>query len=213
MEFISEDLQMYVEKHTEAESDLLHELNRTTHLKVMYPRMLSGHLQGKTLEMFSLLLKPARVLEIGTYTGYSAICLAAGLTDGGHVDTIDINPETAALARAYAQKAGLSEKIHFHTGNALDIIPTLPGSFDLVFIDADKSNYSAYFDLVIDRVPSGGLVIADNVLWSGKVLNPEKNKDKDTLALIDFNRKVQEDSRVMNVLLPVRDGLMVMVKK
>lgn len=213
MEFISEDLQMYVEKHTEAESDLLHELNRTTHLKVMYPRMLSGHLQGKTLEMFSLLLKPARVLEIGTYTGYSAICLSAGLRAGGHVDTIDINPETAALARAYAQKARLSEKIHFHTGNALDIIPTLPGSFDLVFIDADKSNYSAYFDLVIDRVPSGGLVIADNVLWSGKVLNPEKNKDKDSLALIDFNRKVQEDSRVMNVLLPVRDGLMVMVKK
>jgi caffeoyl-CoA O-methyltransferase len=208
MEILNEDLQRYAEQHTSPESDLLKEINRDTHAHVLMPRMLSGHLQGRVLSMISHLLKPQRVLEIGTYTGYSALCLAEGLSPGGKLITIDINEELEKKVREHF--AQWQDKIEYKIGNALDIIPTLNEVFDLVFIDADKSNYIKYFDLVIDKIRPGGFVLADNVLWSGKVLN--KNPDNDTKSIIAFNQKIQHDSRVENVLLPIRDGIM-MIRK
>jgi len=208
MEILNEDLQRYAEQHTSPESDLLKEINRDTHAHVLMPRMLSGHLQGRVLSMISHLLKPQRVLEIGTYTGYSALCLAEGLSPGGKLFTIDINEELEKKVREHF--AQWQDKIEYKIGNALDIIPTLNEVFDLVFIDADKSNYIKYFDLVIDKIRPGGFVLADNVLWSGKVLN--KNPDNDTKSIIAFNQKIQHDSRVENVLLPIRDGIM-MIRK
>jgi predicted O-methyltransferase YrrM len=172
--------------------------------------MLSGHLQGRILSMVSALVRPKRILEIGTYTGYSAICLAEGLVEGGKLITIDVNEELEDQVRAYFAKAGVSDKIEFRIGNALKIIPELKEKFDLVFIDADKENYSRYYDLVIDSVNLNGLILADNVLWSGKVLDGKP--DKDTKAIIDFNAKVHTDQRVENVLLPVRDGIMMLRK-
>ena len=214
MEFIDEDLQRYAEEHTSPESELLRKINRQTHLNVMKPRMLSGHLQGRLLSMFSHMIRPKQVLEIGTYTGYSAICLAEGLQEDGTVHTIDINEELEDMVRGYIAEAGLSESIKYYIGNALDIIPTIEGTFDLVFIDADKINNANYYDLVIDRVRSGGYIIADNVLWSGKVLEKYRRKlDEDTAALLAFNEKVHEDPRVENILLPVRDGLLIARKK
>jgi caffeoyl-CoA O-methyltransferase len=208
MEIINEKLQRYAEQHTSGESDLLKKINRDTHANVMMPRMLSGHLQGRVLAMISHMIKPSRILEIGTYTGYSALCLAEGLSRDGKLITIDINEELGAMVRGHF--AGFQDKIEYKIGNALHIIPTLNESFDLVFIDADKSSYGNYFDLVIDKVRPGGFILADNVLWSGKVLN--KNPDTDTQAIIAFNHKVQNDSRVENVLLPIRDGIM-MIRK
>ena len=208
MEILNEDLQRYAEQHTSPESDLLKEINRDTHAHVLMPRMLSGHLQGRVLSMISHLLKPQRILEIGTYTGYSALCLAEGLSPGGKLITIDINEELEKKVREHF--AQWQDKIEYRIGNALDIIPTLNEIFDLVFIDADKSNYINYFDLVIDKVRPGGFILADNVLWSGKVLN--KNPDNDTKSIIAFNQKIQHDSRVENVLLPIRDGIM-MIRK
>lgn len=212
MEFISEALSAYSEKHSEAESDLLNELNRETHLKVMSPRMLSGHLQGRVLSFISKLLSPNNILEIGTYTGYSALCLAEGLTANGKLITIDPNEETNAVASKYFQRSNYANQIDLKTGDATKIIPTLTQSFDLVFIDADKRNYAVYFDLVIDKIRKGGLIIVDNVLWSGKVTMEEKEMDVDTKAIHDFNKKVKEDIRVTNLLLPVRDGLMLLTK-
>ncbi len=212
MEFIDEKLAAYVDEHTHPESTLLKKINRETHLKVLLPRMLSGHLQGQVLSMLSSLIQPRSILEIGTYTGYSAICLAKGLQKGGRLITIDINAELEQRVKAYFKEAGLEHQIDYRIGNALQVIPTLNETFDLVFIDADKSNYSTYFDLVIDKVRSGGCIIADNVLWSGKILLPENKMDKDTKLIDAFNKKVQEDTRIENVLFPIRDGLMVMRK-
>jgi len=210
MDFLPTAINDYVEAHTRQESGVLQELERETYLKVLMPRMLSGHLQGQVLRMLSQMIQPERILEIGTFTGYSAICLADGLRPGGELHTIDINEELRPMVSSYFEKAGITEKVKYHTGNALDIIPTLDFAFDIVFIDADKENYSNYFDLVIDRIRAGSYIIADNVLWSGKVLDAKP--DKDTAAIIAFNDKVQADPRVENVLLPVRDGLMVMRK-
>lgn len=214
MEFIEEELQQYCEEHTSPETEVLKKLNRETHAKIMMPRMLSGHIQGRTLAMFSQMLRPENILEIGTYTGYSGICLAEGLTENGTLHTIDINDELEDFVRGYFKEAGIENKVNYLLGNALEIIPTLNVTFDLVFIDADKINYANYYDLVIDKVRAGGFIIADNVLWSGKVLEKYRKKlDKDTEALLAFNQKVQQDERVENVLLPIRDGLLVMRKK
>jgi caffeoyl-CoA O-methyltransferase len=210
MDFISSPIQKYAEDHTSPESDLLKTINRETHAKVLMPRMLSGHMQGRILSMFSNMIKPMTILEIGTYTGYSAICLAEGLKPGGKLITIDINEELESSVRRFFSSSGFGDVIDYRIGNALEIIPTLKGNFDLVFIDADKENYARYYDLVINHVPLGGYILADNVLWSGKVLDDKP--DKDTRAIKEFNRKIQEDTRVENVLLPVRDGIMVMRK-
>ena len=213
MEFPDPAINAYAERHTSPESDILKELNRVTNAKVLMPRMLSGHLQGRVLSMMAHMIRPKQVLEIGTYTGYSAICFAEGLQDGGIIHTIDINDELTPLVKNYVEKSGMSERIKIHVGNALEIIPTLPGPFDLVFIDADKVNYSRYYDLVFEKVSPGGYLLADNVLWSGKVLNEPSKMDKDTTAIHAFNEKVMQDNRVEQILLPVRDGILVMRKK
>lgn len=212
MEFISEALSNYSEKHSEAESPLLNELNRETHLKAMSPRMLSGHIQGRFLSLISKLAKPTNILEIGTYTGYSALCLAEGLQPDGKLITIDPNEETNVMADKYFKRSSFANQIELRSGDATKIIPTLSQTFDIVFIDADKRNYALYFDLVIDKVKKGGLIITDNVLWSGKVIMPENEMDVDTKAIHEFNKKVNEDKRVSNLLLPVRDGLMLMIR-
>jgi caffeoyl-CoA O-methyltransferase len=209
-EIINPDLQDYAERHTSPESDLLKRINRETHAQVLQPRMLSGHLQGRVLSMISHMVKPAVALEIGTYTGYSALCIAEGLDLGGKLVTIDINDELEERVRQYVNGSDLKSKIDFRIGNALEIIPKLGLRYDLVFIDADKENYAQYYDLVIDNVNLNGIILADNVLWSGKVLQPKP--DKDTKAIIDFNTKVHQDARVENVLLPIRDGIMMMRK-
>lgn len=210
MDFISPSIQKYAEDHTSPESNLLKKINRETHAKVLMPRMLSGHMQGRILSMLSNMIKPMTILEIGTYTGYSAICLAEGLKPGGKLITVDINEELESSVREFFSASGFGPAIDYRIGNALEIIPTLKGNFDLVFIDADKENYARYYDLVINHVPLGGYILADNVLWSGKVLDDKP--DKDTRAIKEFNRKIQEDARVENVLLPVRDGIIVMRK-
>jgi predicted O-methyltransferase YrrM len=213
MDFIDKAIEDYAKQHTTNEPESRNELTRETWLKKTYPRMLSGHLQGALLSMISQMIRPERILEIGTFTGYSALAMARGLTETGFIYTIDINEEHELLAKKYFEKEGVDKKIIMIIGNALDIIPTIDESWDLVFIDADKVNYSNYYDLIFDRVKSGGWIIADNVLWSGKVLKKPENKDKDTQALIDFNNKIQSDDRVENMLLPIRDGLMFIRKK
>jgi len=213
MEFISQELDDYVCAHTEKEPQNLYELNRRTHLEVLQPRMLSGQFQGRVLSMLSHMIKPKNILEIGTYTGYSAICLAEGLAEGGKIITIDKNEELEDLVRDEFHKAGLAETIDFKIGNAMEIIPTLEEEFDLVFIDADKSNYGNYFDMVIDKIPSGAFILLDNVLWSGKVLNEPAPNDVDTKELISLNKRLHEDERVQNVILPIRDGLTILRKK
>lgn len=210
MDFIDSRIQSYSEEHTISETKVLRNLNRETNLKVMRPRMLSGHLQGRMLSMFSNMVRPNYVLEIGTYTGYSAICLAEGLSENGKLVTIEINEELEDFARDYFIKSGYSKVIEPLIGDALQLIPELDYSWDLVFIDADKVNYGNYFDLVLDKVRKGGYIIADNVLWSGKVVEAIESNDRDTKALIEFNKKVHDDNRVENLLLPVRDGLMIL---
>lgn len=200
----------YCERYSTEESGLLKKINRETHAKVLMPRMLSGHLQGRVLSMISRMCRPEIILEIGTYTGYSALCLAEGLSKNGKLITLDINEELEDRVRAYFKEANLDLQIDYRIGDARKIIPQLDFSFDLVFIDADKESYSTYFDLVIDKVPSGGFILADNVLWSGKVLGAKP--DKDTRAIMAFNQKVQDDKRVENVLLPIRDGIMIIQK-
>ncbi|WP_205503685.1 O-methyltransferase [Rufibacter psychrotolerans] len=214
MDFLDPDLHAYAEAHTTPETPLLHRLNRETHLNVMKPRMLSGHLQGRTLAMFSQMMRPRRILEIGTYTGYSALCLAEGLAEDGMLHTIDVNDELEDMVRRYISGAGLEQKIQLHIGQAADVIPTLDEQWDLVFIDADKKSNGLYFDLIIDKVRPGGFILTDNVLWSGKVVEKFRPKlDKDTELVLDFNRKVHEDPRVENLLLPIRDGILVARKK
>ena len=207
MEFISEEINSYSLNHTEAEAELLAELNRETWANVMTPRMLSGHLQGRVLSMFSKMIQPENIIEIGTYTGYSALCMAEGLKNEGILHTLDINEEYTSIAKRYFNRSKYSKNIKQHLGNALDIIPKLECNFQLAFIDADKENYSAYFDLIIDKMDLYGYIIADNVLWSGKVT--KEKKDKETTALDLYNKKVLADPRVETVLLPIRDGLMV----
>jgi len=213
MEFISQELDDYVCSHTEQESELLYELNRRTHLEVLQPRMLSGQFQGRALSMFSHMIQPKTILEIGTYTGYSAMCMAEGLAEGGKVITIDKNEELEDIVKEMFLKAGLAETIDFKIGNAMEIVPKLDEEFDLVFIDADKSNYGNYYDMVIDKVPSGGYILLDNVLWSGKVLKEAEPNDIDTKELISLNKRLHEDERVQNIILPIRDGLTILRKK
>jgi caffeoyl-CoA O-methyltransferase len=207
MEFLDEDLAKYIEQHTDEEPTLLKELNRETQLKVLMPRMISGHFQGRVISMLTKMIKPKNILEIGTYTGYSALCFAEGLVEGGKLITIDINEEIEDLVRSYINKSAFKNIIDYRIGDAADLIPSLTEKFDIVFIDADKENYSTYYDLVFDKVNQGGYIIADNVLWSGKVVGSKI--DKDTRAILEFNKKVQDDIRVENVLFPIRDGLLI----
>jgi caffeoyl-CoA O-methyltransferase len=212
MEFLPEGIEEYARAHSENEPEYLKELTRETWQKVLVPRMLSGHLQGRVLSFLSTLVRPARILEVGTYTGYSAICLAEGLADGGIIHTIDINDELGEMHEKYFAKAGITDSVKVHFGHALDVIPSLKEQWDLVFIDADKENYPAYYEAVIDQIRPGGMLIFDNVLWSGKVVEKAHKSDEETLALQRVNRIVQQDSRVRNLLLPIRDGLMIAVR-
>lgn len=212
MKLLEDKIDQYAQLFSTPENEVLAALNRETHLKIMIPQMLSGHIQGNFLKMISYMLNPSRVLEIGTFTGYSAICFAEGLTENGKVHTIDINAELEDICAKYFKLSGFEDKIKHHIGAALDIIPSIDETFDLVFIDADKINYANYYDLVFDKVRKGGFIIADNVLWSGKVAEDIKPNDKDTLALHAYNKKIQEDERVENFLVPIRDGLMVAKK-
>jgi predicted O-methyltransferase YrrM len=209
MEFIDPALLAYCENHTSAEDLLLEKIIRETSLKILMPRMMSGKLQGKMLELFVRMKQPKTILEIGTYTGYSAICMARGLQPHGKLITLDINDELEQMVRDFFFESGLSDQIDYKLGNALEIIPTLSGPFDMVFIDADKINYTHYYELIIEKLSPGGIMMADNVLWSGKVLVEEGQKiDKDTQAILDFNHLIQNDPRIENVLLPIRDGVM-----
>ncbi|MDR2287236.1 MAG: O-methyltransferase [Prevotellaceae bacterium] len=206
----SKDFSNYISSHSSPEDALLQELTRTTHLHAMQARMLSGHIQGKFLEMISKMISPSNILEIGTFTGYSAICMAKGLTDNGVLHTIDINDELRYIVEDFIGRSTVGDKIRLYTGDALEIIPQMDMLFDLVFIDGDKREYSAYYNLVIEKVRKGGYIIADNVLWSGKVLDENvKPNDKCTTELLAFNDFVQNDSRVENLLLPLRDGMMI----
>ncbi len=213
MEFIATDIQAYSENFTNKESELLSSLNRETNLKVNQPRMLSGHLQGRFLSFISKLSQPKFILEIGTYTGYSALCLAEGLTKDGKLVTVDPNEETNVVAKRYFERSPFANQIESVRDQALNVIEKLNTPIDLVFIDADKKNYLNYFKAVIDKVRPGGVIIADNVLWSGKVLDDESKMDAETKILHDFNKFVSADERVEHLLLPVRDGLMLLRKK
>jgi caffeoyl-CoA O-methyltransferase len=212
MEFLSKELSEYIENHTQPETALLKKLSRETYANVLMPRMLSGQVQGRFLSMICHMIKPEAILEIGTYTGYSAICMAEGLRSGGKLYTLDINEELETMVRKYFREAALENRIDYRIGNALDLIPSLDIMFDLVFIDADKENYLNYYHLVFDKVKAGGYIIADNVLWSGKVVEKSDKTDKDTKALMEFNDYVHQDKRVENILLPLRDGLMILRK-
>ena len=207
MEILSEKINDYVKAHSQKEPDLLKALNKETWQKAMIPRMLSGHFQGRVLSMISKLLQPKCILEIGTYTGYSALCLAEGLQKNGVLHTIDRNEELFDLQKKYFDKSDYKNNIQQHLGNALDIIPQLDEKFDLVFIDADKGNYANYFHLIIDKMNPGGVILSDNVLWSGKVTETPDPKDIDTIALIDYNKLLNNDDRIETVLLTIRDGL------
>lgn len=207
MHFLSDTLETYIEQHSDAEPILLQELSRETHVKVIQPRMITGHFQGRFLSLLSKIIAPKKILEIGTYTGYSALCLAEGLIENGTLDTIEVNPELAAIQKKYFDKSDYSTQIKTYIGDALDIIPTLEGPFDLVFIDAEKKQYDAYFEAVIKKSKSGTVILSDNVLWTGKVVEPLDPKDKTTKVLLDYNKKLAEDPRVQTSLLPIRDGL------
>ncbi|GAB3828136.1 O-methyltransferase [Pontibacter rugosus] len=214
MEFIDEELLQYSEDHTSPENELLHKINRQTHLNVLKPRMLSGHLQGRLLSLYAKMIQPKQILEIGTYTGYSALCMAEGLQEGGMLHTVDKNEELEQRVQGYFNESGYGDRMKLYIGNAMEIVPTIDAVFDLVFLDADKINYTHYYDMVIEKVRPGGYIIADNVLWSGKVLEKYRKKlDEDTKAVMDFNLKVHQDERVENILLPVRDGLLIARKK
>ncbi len=207
MNFLPEKIDDYSINHSQKEPLILQELTKETWQKIINPRMLSGAFQGRVLSMLSKLIQPKNILEIGTYTGYSAICIAEGLSDDGSIDTIDKNEELVDLQNKYFEKSGYRSKITQHVGLALEIIPTLNKKFDLVFIDADKLNYSNYFHLIIEKMNTGGIILSDNVLWSGKVVEELNPKDQDTKALLKYNRLLNTDPRVETVLLPIRDGL------
>ena len=207
MHFLSEELESYAAQHTEDEPLLLQELNKRTHLNVLQPRMISGHFQGRFLSLLSKMVQPRTILEIGTYTGYATLCLAEGLHPEGVLHTIDIKEELTDLQREFFDRSGYGSQIVQHLGKAADIIPALNTTFDLVFIDADKQNYAHYFDLVIEKMNRGGIILSDNVLWSGKVVEEVKHNDKHTQALMAYNQKIKDDPRVETVLLPIRDGI------
>lgn len=207
MHFISEDLENYAALHSENEPEILRELSKETHLKTLQPRMISGHFQGRFLSLISKLIAPKNILEIGTFTGYSTLCLAEGLSKGGQLHTIDINEELEYLPKKYFEKSDFKEQIIMHIGSGLDIIPKLNHTFDLAFIDADKENYLNYFELILPKMSTGGVILSDNVLWSGKVLQEVKANDKSTKALMAYNEFLKQDTRVETVLLPIRDGL------
>jgi len=209
MHFISEELENYIEKHSAAEPELLQQLNKETYQKILQPRMLSGHFQGRLLSMLSKIINPKHVLELGTYTGYATLCLAEGLKSDGTIDTIDINEELEDIQQKYFNTSAFKDQIIQHVGNALDIVPTLNKKFDLVFIDADKENYINYWNLIVPMMNKGGIILSDNVLWSGKVLEEVQKNDKSTPILLEYNKIVNEDPRVETVLLPIRDGLTV----
>ncbi len=207
MDFLPQKIDDYAVAHSQPEPKLLAELSRETWQKVLAPRMLSGHFQGRVLSMLSKLIGPRNILEIGTYTGYSALCLAEGMKPDGQLHTIDINEELHDLQRKYFDKSEYSERIFQHTGNALEIIPQLDQTFDLVFIDADKRNYPAYLEMLLPKLPSGAVILSDNVLWSGKVVESVDPDDLDTKAILAYNKTLKEHPRLETVLLPVRDGL------
>ncbi|WP_395044634.1 O-methyltransferase [Flavobacterium sp.] len=207
MHFLSEDLENYIEQHSENEPELLAQLNKETYQKVLLPRMLSGHFQGRVLSMLSKLIQPKNILEIGTYTGYSALCLCEGMKENGVLHTIDIKEELVDFQRKYFDKSPWSNQIVQHLGDALNIIPNIDIKFDLVFIDADKENYINYFNMIVPKMNIGGVILSDNVLWSGKVLEEVNPNDTSTAILIEYNLLLKNDSRVETVLLPIRDGL------
>ncbi len=213
MNFLPEAIDDYVVNHSEDEPELLQQLSRETHQKILQPRMLTGHYQGRILSMISKLVNPKNILEIGTYTGYSALCLAEGMQNDGELHTIDINEELFDFQRKYFDKSSYGKQIHQHLGNALELITKLNMNFDLVFIDADKENYANYFKMVLEKVNSGGIILSDNVLWSGKVIEDVKPDDLDTKALIEYNSLLKDDTRIETVLLPIRDGLTISRKK
>ena len=209
MHFISQELETYIENHSQKEPELLAALNRETHQKILQPRMLSGHFQGRVLSMLSKLIGPMHVLEIGTYTGYATLCLCEGMQKNGLMDTIDINEELESIQKKYFDLSPWKNQIQQHIGDAIEIIPTLEKKYDLVFIDADKENYLNYFDLIVPKMNAGGIILSDNVLWSGKVLETPDPRDLSTNILLEYNKKINQDPRVETVLLPIRDGLTV----
>jgi caffeoyl-CoA O-methyltransferase len=209
MHFISTELEEYIEQHSENEPELLKQLAKETYQKILLPRMLSGHFQGRVLSMLSKIIRPLNILEIGTYTGYSALCLLEGMQKNGHLHTIDIKEELIDFQRKYFDKSGFGSQIHQHLGEAVEIIPTIDLKFDLVFIDADKENYINYFHQIVPKMNIGGIILSDNVLWSGKVLEPLQNNDLSTKILLAYNQLLKNDPRIETVLLPIRDGLTV----
>ena len=211
-DIVNNKIEDYIRKNSSKEPEILKDLNKETYLKVLNPRMLSGHLQGRFLSIITKLIKPKKILEIGTYTGYSAICMAEGLIEKGIIHTIDINEELVSIQNKYFAKSKCNNSIIQHVGDARNIIKNINEKFDLVFLDADKENYIEYYELVIEKVKKGGLIIADNVLWTGKVVEPEKDDDELTQYLIDFNKMINEDDRVENIILPLRDGLNIILK-
>ena len=209
MHFLSDDLELYIEQHSENEPQLLTQLNKETYQKILLPRMCSGHFQGRVLSMLSKLIRPINILEIGTFTGYAALCLCEGIQLNGQLHTIDIKEELVDFQRKYFDKSGFGSQIHQHLGEAINVIPTLDLTFDLVFIDADKENYINYYHLILPKMNKGGIILSDNVLWSGKVVEPLKKNDVSTQILLEYNLLLKTDSRVETVLLPIRDGLTV----
>jgi caffeoyl-CoA O-methyltransferase len=209
MHFISQELEDYIEQHSEKEPELLAALNKETYQKILLPRMLSGHFQGRVLSMLSKLIRPVNILEIGTYTGYAALCLCEGMQENGLLHTIDIKEELVDFQRKYFDRSPWGNQIVQHLGEAIEVIPTLEIKFDLVFIDADKENYLNYFELIVPKMNRGGIILSDNVLWSGKVLEPLQPNDISTKVLLEYNELLKNDPRVESVLLPIRDGLTV----
>lgn len=209
MHFISPELEDYIEQHSQPEPELLAALNKETYQKVLLPRMLSGHFQGRVLSMLSKLVRPVNILEIGTYTGYAALCLCEGMRENGQLHTIDIKEELVDFQRKYFDRSPWGSQIFQHLGEAVDVIPTLDLTFDLVFIDADKENYGNYYELIVPKMNKGGIILSDNVLWSGKVLEPLQPNDLSTKVLLEYNDRLRNDPRVETVLLPIRDGLTV----
>lgn len=213
MYFLPEALDNYVVNHSENEPDLLQQLTRETYQKILQPIMLSGPYQGRVLSMISKLKQPKTILELGTFTGYATLCLAEGIQKHGEIHTIDVNEELIGFQRKYFDKSDYGHQIHQHLGSAIDVLPELDKTFDLVFIDADKPNYVNYFHLIIDKLNTGGIIISDNVLWHGKVLEALNPKDKSTKAVLDYNTLLKEDPRIESVLLPIRDGLTISRKR
>ena len=210
---MTESIEAYILSHSDDEGELLTKLNRDANVNLLRPRMLSGHLQGRILKMFCNMLRPKYVLEIGTYTGYATLCLAEALVDDAEIHTIEINDEMEDFIMKYLNQSPLKDRIKLHIGDATEIIPTLDYSFDLVFMDADKRLYCQYYDLILDKMPSGGIILADNTLWDGKVLKTPHHTDLQTIGIMDFNDKIKSDARVEKVILPLRDGLTMIRKK